>query len=398
MRKKFIAVLVVAAVLLFALGIFAWKNLRGIGPVVRKPPQDIAGLIRHQGRMPLKLPPGFLISIFAHGLGKPRVLVEDPEGTLLASIPSQGRVVALPDRNRDGLADEVVTVIDGLSRPHGLAFRCAQECRLYIAEEDQVNAFSYDGKTMKAVRHRKIIDLPTGGFHVTRTLLFPPGAPDTLLISVGSSCNACREEDWRRAAILAVPAEGGKASLFAAGLRNAVFMTIHPRTKDVWTTEMGRDMLGDDLPPDEINIVEGGRNYGWPFCYGKNIHDDEFDGSRSHQCREPEIMPSFIDIPAHSAPLGLAFFPDEGWPDKFRNDLLVAYHGSWNRSIPTGYKIVRYRLDRNGMYLGKEDFVTGWLTPQRTALGRPVDILIKDDGTLFVSDDKAGVIYRITGK
>jgi glucose/arabinose dehydrogenase len=398
---SFLALCGIAA--LVWLAVFSWKNLRGIGPALKGPSSDIARLIEraqagtNAADMPLTLPPGFSISLFAKGLEKPRVMALDPDGTLLVSIPSQGRVVALPDRDRDGTADRIVTVVDGLDRPHGLAFRCAPECRLFIAEEDRVHVYSYDRKDLKAVKERKIVGLPKGGFHVTRTLLFLPRPhDDKLLISVGSSCNACIEKDRRRAAVLVVPAAGGSVATFASGLRNAVFMTVHPGTRRVWVTEMGRDLLGDDLPPDEINILEQGRDYGWPFCYGKNVHDNDFDPDRTHLCREPETVPSYVDIPAHSAPLGLAFFPREGWPEEFQNDLLVAYHGSWNRSVPTGYKIVRHRLDKEGRYLGKEDFITGWLAKDGTALGRPVDILVRTDGTIFVSDDKAGLIYRIS--
>jgi glucose/arabinose dehydrogenase len=156
---------------------------------------------------------------------------------------------------------------------------------------------------------------------------------------------------------------------------------------------MGRDFLGDELPPDEINIILEGQDYGWPYCYGKRMHDAQFDpqGLKQDFCKD--TVPSFIDLPAHSAPLGLAFFPEE-WPQEFRYDLLVAYHGSWNRSTPTGYKVVRVRLDHQGNFKAIEDFITGWLTPAG-ALGRPVDILITDDGVIYISDDKAGVVYRV---
>jgi glucose/arabinose dehydrogenase len=349
--------------------------------------------------IPLRLQPGFSVSIFAKKLADPRVMILDPADTLLVSVPSQGKVVALPDNDKDGRADSVVTVVDGLDRPHGMAFRCAPDCRLYIAEEGQVNAYSYNLQTMKALKQKKIADLPAGGGHVTRTLLFLPRPyDDQLLISVGSSCNVCIEEQWRRAKVLVVSAGGEGLRTFASGLRNSVFMTINPETKKVWATEMGRDLMGDDLPPDEINIIAQDRNYGWPFCYGKNVHDDDFDSAMKKSCREPETYPSYIDIPAHSAPLGLSFFPVDGWPAGFRNNLLVAHHGSWNRSVPTGYKIVRYRLDSSGNFLGVEDFVTGWLTKNGTALGRPVDIMIRPGGVIFVSDDRAGVIYRITRK
>ncbi len=161
---------------------------------------------------------------------------------------------------------------------------------------------------------------------------------------------------------------------------------------------MGRDLLGDNIPPDEINIIEEGKNYGWPICYGKNIHDDQFDKNTyiRNPCMEPFETPSSIDLQAHSAPLGLAFFPEEGWPEEYWHDLLVAYHGSWNRTEPTGYKIVRMRLDNEGKYEATEDFITGWLNGKNEALGRPVDILIQPGGLMYISDDKAGVIYRIT--
>jgi len=403
MKKAFLSLLLLCCVVLLVwLAVFFWKNLRGSGPAFKSPAADIARLIEkpeaYAPDFPLRTQPGFSISIFAKGLEDPRVMVLDPTDNILVSIPSQGKVIALPDHDSDGRADAVVTVIDGLDRPHGMAFRCAPDCRLYIAEEDQVNVYYYDLKTLKAVKQKKLADLPAGG-HSTRTLLFlPKPEDDQLLISVGSSCNVCIEEEWRRAKVLVVSARGGDLRTFASGLRNPVFMTIHPETKKVWATEMGRDMLGDDLPPDEINIIAKGRNYGWPFCFGKNVHDDAFDPAMKKSCKEPETYPSHIDIPAHSAPLGLSFVPEDGWPAGFRNNLLVAYHGSWNRSVPTGYKIVRYRLDGPGNLPGVEDFITGWLTKNDAALGRPVDILVRPGGVIFVSDDKAGVIYRISRK
>ena len=404
MKKALLTLLLLCcAALLVWVSAFFWKNLRGAGPALKSPSVDIVRLIEKLDTdapdVRLRLQPGFSLSIFAQGLVDPRVMILDPADTLLVSVPSKGRVVALPDHDKDGRADRVVTVVDGLDRPHGLAFRCAPDCRLYIAEEGQVNAYSYNPKTLKAVKQRKVADLPAGGGHVTRTLLFLPRPyNDQLLISVGSSCNVCIEQEWRRAKVLAVSAGGGKLRAFASGLRNSVFMTIHPETNKVWATEMGRDYLGDNLPSDEINILAEGRNYGWPFCYGKNVHDNDFDPAMKKLCREPETYPSHIDIPAHSAPLGLAFIPDDGWPAGFRSNLLVAYHGSWNRSVPTGYKIVRYRLDGSGNFLRVDDFLTGLLTKDGTALGRPVDIIVRPGGTVFVSDDKAGVIYRITKK
>jgi glucose/arabinose dehydrogenase len=402
---------VIGAVLLVALiwaGVFYWRHLRGAGPAFTGPPRDIAQLMekakgpgelngpaRNTTGFPLQLPPGFSISIFAQDLGKPRVLTLDPSGTLLASIPSQGRIVALPDGDGDGKADKVVTVVGGLNRPHGFAFHPQAPTKLYIAEVEQLALYDYHPQKLKAAKKRKIAALPSGrNRHWTRTVLFSPDA-QRLLVSVGSSCDTCVEKDPRHGTIQVVDADGGNLEPFATGLRNAVFMTRHPVTGQVWVTEMGRDYLGDDLPPDEINVVQEGKDYGWPWCYGKQVHDSVFDPGGKNKAFCKETVPSYLDLQAHSAPLGLAFVPaTPAWPQEYHHDLLVAYHGSWNRTIPTGYKVMRFKLDAQGKYLGREDFITGWLTKEG-ALGRPVDILIRPDGVMYISDDKAGVVYRV---
>ncbi|MHB9072333.1 MAG: PQQ-dependent sugar dehydrogenase [Desulfobaccales bacterium] len=414
MKKPLVIIsIILAAVVLIWAGHFAWRNLRGAGPALRSPPKDIAQApeapsgagtppLLEPSSSGLKLPPGFTISVFAVHVPGARVLAEDPEGTLLVSLTRQGKVVALPDKNADGVADDVVTVLQGLKNPHGLAFKKnikdakkpEEKPRLYVAETGQVAVYDYNPEHLKAANQKKIIDLPPGGRHFTRTLLFlPPPQAQRLLISVGSNCNVCEEKDWRYAKILVADADGDNLETYASGLRNSVFMARHPLTKHIWATEMGRDYLGDNLPPDEINLIMHGENYGWPWCYGKRVHDEQFDPSGSRRGFCQDTIPAFIDIPAHSSPLGLAFFP-KSWPQEFRYNLLVAFHGSWNRSEPTGYKVVRYKLDAAGNPMDAQDFITGWLT-SHGALGRPVDILIKDDGTIFISDDKAGVVYRV---
>ncbi|MFA6257747.1 MAG: PQQ-dependent sugar dehydrogenase [Candidatus Paceibacterota bacterium] len=406
-NKKIIFLFLLVAITIGAVWFFFFyqKNLRGVGPAIIPPKDDITKLINTTG-MPLKLPEGFAISIFAKDLGSPRVMAYDPYGNLLVSIPSEGKVVALGFKE-NGTAKDPVTVAEGLNYPHGLAFRCTDNCKLYIAESDQVATYDYS-TDLKAINKQKIIDLPDGGNHKSRTIMFMPSPNENkLLISVGSSCNVCNENDDRRAKILIANYDGADLKTFAKGLRNSVFMAIHPVDGKIWATDMGRDLLGDNIPPDEINIIEKNnsstnsepRNYGWPICYGKNIHDNNFDKNIyiRNPCMEPFETPSHIDIPAHSAPLGLAFVPEEGWPEDYWYNALVAYHGSWNRSVPTGYKIVRYKLDAKGKYLGEEDFITGWLQND-SALGRPVDILIQPGGTILISDDKAGVIYKVTRK
>jgi glucose/arabinose dehydrogenase len=329
----------------------------------------------------------------------------DPAGNMLVSLTREGKVAALYDKDKDGKAEEQKIVIDGLSRPHGLAFKCEEadgrECRLYVAEEREVAVYDYDPALSLASNRKKIIDLPGGAGHFTRTLLITNiGGADKLLVSIGSSCNVCFENDERRAAIYSADLDGSDFKPFARGLRNSVFMAENPADGKIWATEMGRDLLGDDLPPDEINIIEEGKNYGWPVCYGKNIHDTGFD--KNTYIRDPcyglTTVASHIDLPAHTAPLGIAFFPGEGWPEDYRNDALVAMHGSWNSSVPVGYKIVRIRMDKDGGFLGIEDFVTGWLASDNRKLGRPAGLIIRPHGLIYFSDDDRGAVYKLRYK
>lgn len=408
MRKAAVALfsMVLAASALWA-ALFYWKNLRGIGPALGSPPADIIDLIERSDRaelppgkgplsagknetpFPLTLPQGFSISIFAKDLPGARVMTIDRLGNMWVSQTSEGVVTVLEIQN--GVVANQYSSIRNLNKPHGLAFDPDNPLMLYVAEEDKISRVpTYsDGSLTKK------IDLPKDGGHFTRTIEFGPDGQ--LYVSIGSSCNVCNERDERRAKIFTMSRDGSNFAEFARGLRNAVFFDWHPVTGELWATEMGRDLLGDDVPPDEVNIVKEQGNYGWPICYGKNVHDTEFDKNTYVRapCTEPFEFGSYIDIPAHSAPLGLAFIPETAaWPEEYWNDLIVAYHGSWNRSSPTGYKLVRFKLDRQGNVEGVEDFVTGWLTPAG-ALGRPVDILVTPEGTMYVSDDKAGVIYEI---
>jgi len=344
----------------------------------------------------LSVPKNFSVSFFAENLGAPRVLLQDPNGTLITSLTRNGKIVALPDKNQDEKADETIPLLENLKNPHGLAFRCKETCQLYVAESHEVNRYDYDPETYTVTNKTFVVDFPSEtGRHFTRTLLYLP-TEDRILISVGSSCDVCHEEDWRPGKILSANFDGSDYKEYATGLRNSVFMTTHPTTREVWATEMGRDWLGDNLPPDEVNIIREGNHYGWPTCYGKNIHDTVFDSNTyiRNPCMEPLEQPSFIDLQAHSAPLGLALFPNT-WPEEYRYDLLVAYHGSWNRTEPTGYKIVRFKLNKKGEGLGnEEDFLSGWIKGINVT-GRPADILITEQKTIFVSDDRGGNIFLI---
>jgi glucose/arabinose dehydrogenase len=380
---------------------FYYRNLRGAKTAIQSPSIDINSLIT-SGNSPLKLPEGFNLSIFAEKLINPRVLAFDPKGVLIASITSEGKIVALPSKTTSFAGvDKTLVLASGLDKPHGLAFYCkAAACKLYVGETDGVSVFDYDAANLRLSNKKKIIDLPAGGQHFTRTLLvLPSPAGDRLLISLGSDCNVCIESDWRRASILSANMDGSDLKTFASGLRNSVFMALEPRTGVVFATENGRDLLGDNIPPDEINIIKEGGNYGWPICYGKNIHDTNFDKNVyiADPCRDK--IPNYISIQAHSAPLGLAFVPDS-WPVEYRNNLFVSFHGSWNRTVPTGYKVVRFVLNADGGFSGVNpeqiDFITGWLNPDGNISGRPVGIAFDSVGNMFIADDKAGVVYKIT--
>lgn len=333
----------------------------------------------------LSAPKGWKISVFAGGLGSPRHMAMDEAGNILVSITSDGMVVALPDRDRDGVADEAVTFAEGLNKPHGLAFRGGD---LIVAETGRIVLLKDKDKDLKSDSKEIITeDIPTSGGHSTRSIAIPPSGD--IFVSVGSSCNACVEKDKRRAAILKV--RDKKTVVFASGLRNSVGITIHPETGDLWAADNGTDYLGDDLPPEELNRIAEGNDYGWPYCYGEKIPDPNMGSAE--RCKD--TVPAVVGMQAHSAPLGIAFGKGLRFSEQFKDSLFVAFHGSWNRSSPTGYKVVSVPF-KDGRPSGKViDVITGWLIKDGP-WGRPVQPLVGKDGALYISDDYAGIIYRVT--
>ncbi len=401
-------------VLLFLVGPLSYQAYFYI---VEHPPVELWGFVQEAvtkrsplpEMLPLSVPEGFRVSIFSHETPGARVMIRDPKGTMLVSLTKDGKIVALPDFDHNGEADRTVMLLEGLRQPHGLYMHCPQSdtesaaqdaCVLYVAETGELKTYGYDADTFTATYQETITTFPTGAGHFTRTL-YPHPDGVRLLISVGSSCNVCNEEDARRASILALNLETKEVTTFATGLRNTVFMATDPVSGEVWGTENGRDLIDDLIPPDEINILTEGKNYGWPLCYGTNIHDTYFDKNTYVQDPCGDKVPAHIELPAHVAALGLAFIPEEGWPEDMANDALVAYHGSWNRSKPTGYKVARIDLQSDTRRATGQmvDFLAGFLEPgaSRTeAMGRPVGLLVEPGGVAYVSDDHAGVIYRIT--
>ncbi len=335
------------------------------------------------------MPPGFALSTFADGLDKPRFMAIGPDGALYVAEMGAGRVLRLPDADGDGQADGVEVAAEGLYRPNSLAF--APDGSLYVGEVERVVRLrDPDGDGFFDQQETVIDGIPTEG-HFTRTVLFSPDGK-YLFLSVGSSCNVCEEKDPRRATILRYNPDGSGEEIFARGLRNAVGLTFRPGTEELWATNNGRDWLGDDLPPDTVQLVHEGDDFGWPRCHAGRIEDPDFGEPGS--C-ESVAVPE-VELQAHSAPLGLTFYDGTRFPETYRGDLFVAFHGSWNRQTPTGYKIVRIPFGKNGPIGGAQDFVTGWLTPEGEKRGRPVGLTVASDGSLFISDDASGKIYILT--
>ncbi len=402
-KKLVVAVVAIAVVVMVGkAGIFYYQNLRGIGPAFLPPDTDIAMdltstppiIANPVDNGPLKMPDGFAISVFAKNLPGARVVAQDSMGNLWVSQPSKGTITLIEMQN--GQAIKQTAIFKNLRNPHGLAFDPQDPFVLYIAQEreiDKVRVYSED-------KLHKIADLPPKkGFHYTRTIQFGPDG--RLYVSIGSDCNVCEPSNEKYASMWSMNKDGSDFKQVAKGLRNSVFFVWNERDSRIWATDMGRDYLGNDLPPDEINIINPFaaevQNFGWPICYGKNIHDTKYDKKTyiRNPCMEPFEQPSFIDVPGHSAPLGLAFIPaSAGWPQEYEGDLLVALHGSWNSSVPVGYKVVRYDLSEDGNIPGMYDFVSGW-TKGKKASGRPVDLVFGKSGDLYISDDKAGVIYVV---
>ncbi|MBI4119722.1 MAG: PQQ-dependent sugar dehydrogenase [Parcubacteria group bacterium] len=390
MGKLFFVLIVIGFLLALAWGgYFYWENLRGAWFALKPIASEITEKDAGSG-LPLRLPPDFSISLFAKDLPGARVMAQDAFGNFWVSQTSEG-IISLLEMDGGKVKSQNV-IFKNLRKPHGLAFDPEDPFVLYFAEENKVSKVTaYSDR-----QPEKIADLPAGGGHFTRTIGFGPDK--RLYVSIGSSCNICREVSPERASIISMKKDGSDRKVVAAGLRNAVFFTWSDNGT-MWATDNGRDLLGDDLPPDEINIVEYGANYGWPICYGKNVHDTVFDKNTyiRNPCMEPFETPSYIDLQAHSAALGLTFAPKE-WPEEYRGNLIVAYHGSWNRTEPTGYKVVRVKLNERGDFSGIEGFITGWLTAGGEVLGRPVGVFAEPDGVIYITDDKAGVIYKVVRK
>jgi glucose/arabinose dehydrogenase len=337
----------------------------------------------------IKLPPGFAIDVFASGVDNARSLALGDNGTLFVGTRTAGKVYAIVDANRDHRADRVVTLASGWNMPNGVAFR---DGALYVAEVSRVHRFDDIERTLDRPSSRVINEsFPTDRHHGWKFIAFGPDG--WLYVPVGAPCNVCdrRAADRRYATIMRMKPDGSAPEIYAEGVRNTVGFTWHPATRALWFTENGRDMMGDDVPPDELNVTtRPGQDYGFPYCHGGTIPDPEFGKARP--CAD--FVPPVQRLGPHVAALGVRFYTGTMFPPRYRHQVFIAEHGSWNRTKKIGYRVTLVRLEGDKA-VSYEPFAEGWLQGER-AWGRPVDVLVMPDGALLVSDDEADAIYRIT--
>ena len=334
----------------------------------------------------IRLPDGFEISIYASDVPGARSMAVGPNGTLFVGT-RVGKVYAIVDRNRNNRADEVITVARGLRMPNGVAFRGGA---LYVGEVSRVLRYDNIEARLSNPPTPVVVNdtFPGDRHHGWKFIRFGPDGQ--LYVPVGAPCNVCERSDGHYALIMRMNPDGTGLEVFARGVRNTVGFDWHPETKTLWFTDNGRDWLGDDVPPDELNHApRKGLHFGFPYCHGEDISEPEF--GEKHACEE--FVPPAMKLGPHVAAIGMRFYTGTMFPDRYRNQIFIAEHGSWNRSTPIGYRVTLVRLEENRA-VTYEVFAEGWLQGN-AAWGRPTDVLVMPDGALLVSDDRAGVIYRI---
>lgn len=335
----------------------------------------------------IKLPPGFTIDLYARDVPNARSMALGDDGTVYVGTLKAGRVYALRDSDGDGRAEKKYLIARGLTMPNGVVFHRGD---LYVAEVSRILRFPDIANRLDHPPQPVVVfdRFPDDLWHGWKYLRLGPDGK--LYANVGAPCNVCRSEEIY-ATIVRLNLDGSGFEIYAHGVRNSVGFDWHPKTRTLWFTDNGRDWLGDNLPPDELNHApRAGMHFGFPYCHGGDIPDPKF--GRDIDCRRFE--PPAWRFPAHVAPLGIRFYTGTQFPEPYRGDLFVAQHGSWNRSEPIGYRVVRLEF-KDGRPVKEHVFAEGWLRPGGRVMGRPVDVLQMPDGSLLVSDDLRGVIYRI---
>ena len=340
----------------------------------------------------LKLPAGFSISVYAE-VENARSMALSPAGTLFVGNRDEDKVYALQDTNGDSKADKKWVLASGLNMPNGVAFKDGD---LYIAEVSRILRIrAVESKLANPGQPEVVYDqFPTETHHGWKYIAFGPDGK--LYVPVGAPCNICERKEPVYASITRMNADGTGLEVFASGVRNTVGFTWHPQTQHLWFTDNGRDMLGDDTPPCELNTAtQAGQHFGYPYCHAGTIKDPEFGNKRP--CKD--FAQPAQALGAHVAPLGLKFYAGAMFPASYQQQIILAEHGSWNRSKKSGYKLSLVKVDANSRVSSYETFASGWMDEATQKVwGRPVDVLELPDGSLLVSDDQAGVIYRITYK
>ena len=344
------------------------------------PNQDLSQLI---------LPDGFEISIYADSIENARSMCMGPKGTLFVGTRTAGKLWAIQDKDGDYKADKVYLLAAGLNMPNGVAFR---DGSLYLAEVSQITRYDDIENKLDSPPIPVVVndEFPTEDHHGWKYIAFGPD--DKLYVPIGAPCNICyRPDDKRYASITRMNPDGSDLEVYAHGIRNSVGFAWHPETKALWFTDNGRDWLGDDSPSDELNHApEAGMHFGYPHCHAGDLLDAEF--AENHLCEE--FTPPVQKLGAHVAALGMLFYTGDMFPPEFKNNLLICQHGSWNKSIPDGYRVSRVQLDGDKA-IAHTPFVEGWLKDDEP-WGRPVALLQLKDGSVLVSDDYGNRIYRIT--
>jgi glucose/arabinose dehydrogenase len=375
--RQSIALVVLAVVATAALGLYAFR-----GYVTAILPYPAGADVRD-----VRLPRGFRIEVFAGDVPGARSLALGPGGLVVVGTRGPGKVYALRDPDGDGRAEPAVTLAEGLDVPNGVAVR---DGALYVAETSRVLRFDGLTNPPRPLGPPAVVaaDYPTDRAHGWKFIGFGPDGK--LYVPVGAPCNVCEREDQRYAAITRLAPDGTGREIFARGVRNTVGFDWQPETGVLWFTDNGRDHLGEDTPPDELNRApRPGLHFGFPYCHGPGIPDPELNQGRACD----GFLPPVRELGPHVAALGMRFYTGRMFPERYRGGIFIAEHGSWNRRAPIGYRVTFVPVDGDRA-TGYEVFAEGWLHGP-AASGRPVDVLVMPDGALLVSDDKAGRVHRI---
>jgi len=348
----------------------------------------LTGLV--QADVPLnliELPAGFKIEIYAEGVENARQMALGPGGTVFAGSRRAGKLWAMTDADGDQRVETVRLIDEGLNMPSGLEFR---DGSLYVGAVDRILRYDNIEALLDQPPEPVVVTdvLPDKTHHGWKYLRF--GADGKLYVPVGVPCNICDEEGFGE--IRRMNPDGSEMETYAKGVRNTVGLAFHPENGQLWFTENGKDMMGDDIPADELNHApQAGMHFGIPYCHQGDLLDEEFGKGKSCE----DYTPPVAKLDAHGAPLGLTFYTGNMFPPDYRNRLFITQHGSWNRSKKSGYQILVLDVQTDGKVLNKKVFASGWLQNEE-AWGRPNDVLVMPDGALLVSDDQANVIYRIS--